>query len=96
MRSRDYVTAARMWSEGETGRDIAQALGLRPSEVYTAIKNNRELFPTRHRRFHHVTDAEKWRMVEMRVGGMSYRAIARELGREAQTVRRWCVRAGVA
>lgn len=96
MRSRDYVTAARMWSEGETGADIARTLGLDADEVYMTIKNHRDMFPVRHRRFKHVDDAEKWRMVEMRVGGMSYRAIARELGREAQTVRRWCVRAGVA
>ena len=96
MRSRDYVTAARMWSEGETGRDIARTLGLNPDEVYMTIKNHRDMFPIRRRRFKHVSDSEKWRMVEMRSRGMSLRAIARELGREMQTVRRWCSRAGVA
>ena len=96
MRSRDYVKASQLWREGETGADIARTLGLNPDEVYMTIKNHRDMFPVRRRRFKHVSDSEKWRMVEMRSRGMSLRAIARELGREMQTVRRWCSRAGVA
>lgn len=96
MRSRDFVRASEMWSDGKTGAYIARALGLDQGEVYMAIRNHRDMFPRRIREYDHVDDAEKWRMVEMRSSGMSLRAIARELGREPQTVRRWCSRAGVA
>lgn len=96
MRSEALVRASKLWGEGETGVDIARTLGLDADEVYMAIQNHRDMFPRRHRPFAHVDDAEKWRMVEMRSRGMSYREIGRELGRDMQSVRRWCSRAGVA
>lgn len=96
MRSRDFTAASRLWQQGMVGSRIAKTLGIDERKLYEMTHNHRDLFPRRRAEFEHVSDAEKWLMVEMRANGMTYRAIAEELGREHSTVRRWCHRAGVA
>lgn len=95
LRSKQYAEAARLWAAGATGRQIAEAVGATPAEVWAAVKGDREAFPRR-RHLVRVTDDEAAEIRGMREGGATWRAIAQRTGRDVRTVRRWAHAGGVA
>lgn len=82
-----------LWAAGKSVKAIADELGVRPTKVAEVIQYYREDFP---QRWQWSTPMERERACEMRKRGMKVLAIARELGRAEDTVRRWLHAAGVA
>ena len=93
MTDEDYWRMVDLWAEGRSVKAIARELGVRPAKVAEVIQYYREDFP---QRWQWSTPMERERACEMRKRGMKVLAIARELGRAEDTVRRWLHDAGVA
>lgn len=93
MTDEDYWRMVDLWAEGRSVKAIARELGVSPAKAAEVIQYYREDFP---QRWQWSTPMERERACEMRRGGMTVLAIARELGRAEDTVRRWLHDAGVA
>lgn len=80
-----YTRAMRLWASGMPVRDIADQCGVPYHTVMRWAENDRDAFPAR-RRSARLTDDQKTRIRDLRNLGMSYRAVAREVGVSPATV----------
>ena len=87
---RPYTTGerdmmARMWAEGRSAREIAEAVNRTETAVHKYADANRDLFPRRNVR---LSDEEHEQMLALREQGKSYAEIGKYLGVSDETVRR--------
>ena len=80
-----YAKAKCLWASGIPVKDIAEQCGIPYHAVMHWAENDRDAFPAR-RRSARLTDDQRRRIRELRVLGMSYRGIAREVGVSPATV----------
>lgn len=78
---------ARMWAQGMSIREMADECFVTYKTMQCYVCRYRKFFPRRHTP---STTDERKRARAMRAEGMTYRAIANELGRNKNAVWHWC------
>lgn len=84
MTTKDLAEMVRMWSEGRSGKFIADSLGMSTQAVYSYVSINRDKFPHRH---HFATDAEVDAMAALWADGKTAKAIATKMGMTVSSVK---------
>lgn len=78
MTTKEYAEIKRLWVQGSSVRDIAHAVGHSAHAIRQLAYRNRHDFPARRSL---TTNWERQRIRELRSQGMTYREVAREVGR---------------
>ena len=81
---------ARMWAQGMSTKEMAEECCVSVDAITSYASYHREHFPHRHVTTIVGDAEERERAMLMRADGMTYRAIAKTLGRSRSTVRQWC------
>lgn len=79
-----------MWAQGLSTKQMAEECCVSVDAITSYASYHREHFPHRHVTTIVGDAEERERARVMRADGMTYRAIAKTLGRSRSTVRQWC------
>lgn len=91
-RSRELRRRAKLWAQGLSTKQIAHECGTSVRTMQRYISDHRWAFPYRDPSNSTIEDRDRARA--MRADGMTYLAIANELGRPVSTVRGWMTKEG--